>query len=123
MDEEQNRTKSVEELIDELQALETILRKLDTTNMPDRTKGYVQGVLMGLSMAVKPPLPAGVEFLRMIVTAYERKYGLDPEHDTKSSERIKQARAHLEERMKQPDWEDRLEAIEKYSKWPDGTVR
>lgn len=110
--------KSVEELIQELQRIMDVLRRLDTTNMPDRTRGFVDGLLMGLGHAVKPPLPPGVQLLDMIVAAYQRKYGCDPNYEARSVENIKKARADLEERKKLPDWEERLEKIEKYRHWP-----
>ncbi len=122
MNEEVDYSKSVEDLIRDLQRLERVFSKLDETNMPEHTKGFVQGVTLGLTYAIKPPLPSGVKFLEMVAAIYERKYGLEAHDEAESAEGIAQGWALLAEKMKQPDWEERQKRAEKYRHWPDGIV-
>lgn len=122
MSEELDYDKSVEDLIRELREISAVYRKLDTSNMPERTRGFVQGILLGLGLAIKPPTPGGVEFVRIIAAAYERKYGFEPEDEVKIAETLRQVKADLEEMKKRPDWEERLQRAEKYMYWPSGPV-
>ncbi len=122
MDDELDYSKSVEDLIRELRQIERTFSDLDTSAMPELTKGMVRGILLGLRVAVNPPSPPSVEFLRIIATAYERKYGLEPEDTVKSAEYVAQAKADYEEMKKQPDWEERKKNWDKYRHWPSGLV-
>ncbi len=114
-------SKNVEDLISELREIETTFLNLNTSEMPERTQGFVQGVLQGLKVAVRPPSPEAVEFIKLIAEAYERKYGREPEKSAEETERLlAQAKTDHEEFRQQPDYAEKVKAWEKYEQWPQG---